>query len=238
MSIPLELLDVSPFEPRETLEPLGEGDILEPLVVRRKGARFEVIAGHRRLETLRRRGAREAPCRILDLGDDAAAIALYSENHDRKDFTDYERGVYFRRFMQRFRLSEREAAAKLKTTHTTISLCLGVVDARERLVRPRTTLAPGLYERTMTRTKFSEVNRLSSSKIAPALQAVVENRLSTEETKALAAKVESGKSVEKATNEVLLRRETRKPERYAEKKARVECPTCKGRGYLLNGETK
>lgn len=106
--IPLELLDFSPFEPRETVEPLETGgEILEPLVVRPKGQRFEVVAGHRRLETLRLRGAKEAPCRILELSDQEAALALFTENADRKDFTDYERGLYFRRFMD-CSLSARE----------------------------------------------------------------------------------------------------------------------------------
>lgn len=237
--IPIGLLDFSPFEPRESIESLEtEGDILEPLVVRPKGNRYEVVAGHRRLETLRLRGAKEAPCRVLNLSDQDAALALFTENRDRRDFTDYERGLYFRRFMDRFQLSEREAAAKLRISDTTISLCLGVVDARSRLLRPLSAGTPELYARAMTATKYAQVNGLDEKEQPEALRAVVENRLSTDETKTLAAKVDAGKTVEMATNEILLRRETRKPEAFAERKRRVECPECGGRGYLLKGEPK
>lgn len=44
--------------------------------------------------------------------------------------------------------------------------------------------------------------------------------------------------METATNEILLRRETRKPERFAEKKARVPCPKCDGKGYILRSGSK
>jgi ParB family transcriptional regulator, chromosome partitioning protein len=237
--ISLDLLDYSPFESREIVEPLEtEGEIIQPIVVRQKESRFEVIAGHRRLETLRLRGAKEAPCRILNLADEEAALALFNENRDREDFSDCERGVYFERFMDRFGLSEREAALRLGVSHTTISLCLGVVEARKRVVVPTTGgTQRELYKRTMTTNKFKEVNRLPEADKTPALRAVVENRLSTEETKTLTAKVESGKTVEEATNEILLRRETVKPERFAERKRRMECPTCKGKGYLLRSES-
>ena len=234
--ISLELLDYSPFEPREVVEPLeSKGEILQPLVVRQKGERFEVIAGHRRLATLRERGAKEAPCRVLNLEDEEAALALFNENRDRKDFTDYERGVYFKRFMDRFGLSEREAASKLGVSQTAISLCLGVLQARDQVIRPL--ISSDLYQRTMTATKYAEVSGLPETEKAPALQAIVENRFSTAETKTLTAKIESGQSVERATNAILLRRETIKPERYAERKKRVECPHCKGTGYLLKSES-
>ena len=235
----LELLDPSPFEPRETVEPLEtKGEILEPLVVRQKGRRFEVIAGHRRLETLRQRGAKEASCRILQLSDQEAALALFNENADRRDFSDYERGLYFRRFTDRFQLSEREAAAKLGVSQTTISLCLGVVQARDRVIVPTISSDAEIYQRTMTANKFKEVGRLPDATKAPALQAVVENRLSTQETRSLATHIEGGWSVERATNAVLLRRETIKPERYAEKRRRVECPKCEGKGYILKDGRK
>jgi ParB family chromosome partitioning protein len=228
--ISVDLLDYSPFEPRERVEPLEtEGEILQSLVVRPKGARFEVIAGHRRLETLRLRGAKVAPCRVMNLEDEEAALALLNENRDRRDFTDFERGVFFRRFMESFKLSEREAAQKLGVSQTTISLCLSLVEVRARLILPRIGEGTQLYERTMTRNKFSVVNRLPEKDKAPVLQAVVENRLSTEETRALTTKVEQGSTVEKATNEIILRRETIKPERFAERKRRVVCPNCSGK---------
>jgi transposase len=134
-------------------------------------------------------------------------------------------------------LSEREAASKLGISDTTINLCIGVVQARARVLTPVSSKNPNLYERVMTTHKLTEVNRLLEKEQPGALQAVVENRLSTAETKTLTTKIKGGQTVEKATASVLLRRETIKPERYAERKRRVECPTCKGTGYLLKGES-
>ncbi|MDA4118663.1 MAG: hypothetical protein OK455_10000 [Thaumarchaeota archaeon] len=105
------------------------------------------------------------------------------------------------------------------------------------MILPRIREDARLYERAMTRNKFSEVNRLPEEDKGSALQAVVENHLSTEETKALTQKVEQGSTVEQATSEIILRRETIKPERFAERRRRIECPTCKGKGYVLKSES-
>lgn len=71
--------------------------MLAPLIVRAKGdRRLELIAGHRRLETLRREGKAEVPCRIFELTDEQAALYLFRDNQDREDLSDYERGLFFR----------------------------------------------------------------------------------------------------------------------------------------------
>jgi ParB-like chromosome segregation protein Spo0J len=186
---------------------------------------------------LRVRGAKEASCRVLNLKDEEAALALFNENRDRRNFSDFERGVYFTRFMERFKLSEREAASKLGVSDTTINLCVGVVHARDRVLARVSSGRSNLYERVMTAHKLTEVRRLPEAEQPEALQAVVENHLSTSETATLSSNIRAGKTVAQASSEIVLRRETVKPERYAERKRRVVCPNCRGKGYLLKCET-
>ena len=237
--VPLALLDPSPFEARSVVEPLEDKEVITPLIVRAKpDGRFEVIAGHRRLETLKREGKTEAPCRIFELTDEQAATYLFRDNVDRQDLSDYEWGQFYEKYMTTFKVGERETERRLGVSHTTISRCVSIVKSREKVVTPGTISDTKIYESVVTAHKFQEANSLPEEHKVPVLQAVVENRLSTQEVKDVVAKVKTSKKpVDVAVTEVVNRRETRNAESYAHLKRHETCPTCGGRGWILKGET-
>ena len=59
--------------------------LLNPLIVRRKGDRFEVIAGHRRLQALGILRVSEAPCVVRDVDDRQATVLRVHENLVREE---------------------------------------------------------------------------------------------------------------------------------------------------------
>ena len=246
MTIPIDLIDGSPFQSREKLEPLESlrsVGLVIPLLVRRRGERYQLVAGHRRLASLKAEGKTDALCEVRDLSDEEAALALYAENHDRRDFSDYERGVYFGRMIAKFHLSERDLARRLHISHTTVSLCLAVAESRTRLVTPATSGGgddgSGLYGRIVTTHKSSEVRKLPESQRTEALKEVVGEKMSTRETAVFVQKILGDEPIAEASASIVNAREGRKNERYHARKHRKEqkqagmtpviCVACRGR---------
>lgn len=127
-------------------------------------------------------------------------------------------------------MSEREAARRLNVNDTTVLLCLAVVRGREKVLVPTSTPDLCLYESVVTTNKIKEVNTLPEERRAEVLQAVVENQLSTDETKILVSGVRASKSVDAAATELVNAREARKPPRHLEKKegiTRSKCRVCR-----------
>src|SRR5262245_1184405 len=90
--VPLASIDVSGRNPRRKLSDIDQladsilsHGLLQPVVVRRSGDRFELIAGHRRLEALKRIGQEYVPVVIRDADVDAAYVLTLVENLQRAD---------------------------------------------------------------------------------------------------------------------------------------------------------
>src|SRR3990167_5001696 len=73
---------------------IRENGILQPLLVRPKGDRYEVIAGNRRLQVARKLGLSEVPCMVRDANDNETAIYRFEENLKRADITVVEEAKY------------------------------------------------------------------------------------------------------------------------------------------------
>ena len=73
---------------------IRENGILQPLLVRPRGDRYEVIAGNRRLQVARKLGLSEVPCLVRDANDNETAIFRFEENCKRADITVVEEAKY------------------------------------------------------------------------------------------------------------------------------------------------
>jgi len=98
-SCPIEDIKPNKSQPRKTfstekLEELAasirEKGIIQPLVVRKIGDHFELIAGERRWRASQRAGLREVPVVIQDVSDDTAGERALSENIQREDLNAVE----------------------------------------------------------------------------------------------------------------------------------------------------
>ena len=95
--IPIDLIDPNPHQPRqvmgdlsELIASIAEKGILEPLVVRQRGDRFQIIAGERRYQAAVQVGLRELPVVIRDVDDTEMLELALIENLQRKDLTPFE----------------------------------------------------------------------------------------------------------------------------------------------------
>ena len=116
-NVPVTLIDPNPFQPRidfneNDLQDLSNSirkhGIIQPIIIRQKGDRYELIAGERRLRAGKKAGLQEVPVIIRQLTDREAAEMALIENLQRKDLNCLEEAEGYQRLLSEFGLTQKE----------------------------------------------------------------------------------------------------------------------------------
>ncbi|HEV2500031.1 MAG TPA: ParB/RepB/Spo0J family partition protein [Terriglobia bacterium] len=128
--IPVGLIDPNPFQPRRTiseqqLQELADSiqatGIVQPVLVRRVGERYQLVAGERRWRAASVAKLQTVPAVVRELTDrDALEIAI-AENVLREDLTAIEVARAFQSLHEKFGYSHEEIAARLGMDRTTVT---------------------------------------------------------------------------------------------------------------------
>lgn len=154
VSIPVERIDPSPHQPRRTMDQaelealaasVRQMGVLQPVVVRRRGDRFELVMGERRWRAAQAAGLREIPALIRDLDDRDAAVAALIENLQRSDLSYWDEAAGYARVIEEFGLTQEELAAALGRSQAAVSNKLRLLRLPEEVRRQAQ--AAGLGER-------------------------------------------------------------------------------------------
>jgi ParB family chromosome partitioning protein len=86
------VMDDSRFE--DLVHSIKEVGLINPLVVKKKGGSYELVAGHRRFFAVQRLGWDTVPCRVIEETDDGAELLKIHENLFREDISDYEEALF------------------------------------------------------------------------------------------------------------------------------------------------
>ena len=130
LQIDIDLIDPSPYQPRtrfaETaLEELSQSirasGIIQPLVVRRIGSRYQLIAGERRWRAAQRAQLLRVPVVLREVGDEQALELTLVENIQREDLNPIEQARAFDRLMEQFHLTQDEVAARTGKDRVTVA---------------------------------------------------------------------------------------------------------------------
>lgn len=123
-------LSPNPVQPRrrfddEALAELSESiktyGILNPLTVRLRGGKYELVAGERRLRAAKLAGLTEVPCILLDVNmEDASLIALV-ENLQRRDLDFIEEAAGINQLIRMFGMSQEEAARRIGKSQSAVA---------------------------------------------------------------------------------------------------------------------
>jgi ParB family chromosome partitioning protein len=123
-------IDQNPYQPRKAfdqdeLSALSESirtvGILQPLVVRQVGERFQLVAGERRLRAAQSAGFDEVPVRIVDFNDQQVLEAALVENIQRTDLNPIEKAQGFNDYLQRFKMTHEDLAKRLGLDRSTLT---------------------------------------------------------------------------------------------------------------------
>lgn len=107
-NIPLSQIDEPGNPMRMSMDPVSIADLAEsiktsglinPLTVRSRGERFEVVAGHRRLLACRLVNMAEVPCVVREVSDDEVFSIMGTENLERKDTDPVDDALFLARYI-------------------------------------------------------------------------------------------------------------------------------------------
>jgi ParB family transcriptional regulator, chromosome partitioning protein len=126
--IPIERIDPNPNQPRqvmgdlsELMASISEQGIIEPLVVRQRGNRFQIIAGERRYQAAVQLGMEEVPVVIRDVDDVGILEVALVENLQRKDLTPFEEAEALAALCQKAGYTHELLAKKLGKSRVVIT---------------------------------------------------------------------------------------------------------------------
>ena len=135
----------------ELTDSIKQNGILQPLLVRRSGDHYEIVAGERRYQAARAAGLTEVPVVIRDISDDDVFKLALIENLQRSDLTPLEEARGYRQLIKDKGLTQEELAKILSKSRSAITNTIRLLDlpkevqelVDERLsVRQTESLAP------------------------------------------------------------------------------------------------
>lgn len=170
----------NPVQPRsdfdnDSLSELAESirsyGILNPLTVRVKNSRYELVAGERRLRAAKLAGLREVPCIMLDVDLENAGLIALIENLQRKDLDFVEEAIAIHRLIRMFGLSQEECAKRIGKSQSAVANKL-------RLLKLPQDILDALRENGLTERHGRALLRLGSEKEQrDALKYIIDNAL-------------------------------------------------------------
>jgi len=135
--LPVDQLDVSPYQPRRQVDPkelqelaesIRASGILQPILARRRGGRFEIIAGERRWRAAQLAGQAKVPVLVRPMSDQDSAVASLVENVQREDLNAMEKAEAFRALMHTLGTTQEGIAKHVGFERSTVSNFLRLLD--------------------------------------------------------------------------------------------------------------
>jgi ParB family chromosome partitioning protein len=144
IDVSIDLVDANPFQPRkrfddtrlkELADSIRTDGILQPVVVRRKGTKYELVMGERRLQAARLAGISTVPVVVRDVRDaDALRLAIV-ENVQRENLNAIEEAQAFRRLIAEFGLSQADLGGLVGKDRSSVANTLRLLNLPEEVQR-------------------------------------------------------------------------------------------------------
>ncbi len=141
-SVPIGLLDPNPNQPRQGMKPeeldhlkasIIEHGVLQPIIVRLHGDRYQVIAGERRFRAAQGAGLADVPVVVRDATDDEMLELALVENLQREDLDPIEKAMSFKAYLARSGKTQEIAATRLGLDRSTIANMIRLLDLPEEV---------------------------------------------------------------------------------------------------------
>lgn len=142
ISIETRLIDSNPYQPRKIWDEgsvdtlaasIKSQGILQPLVVRRNGRRFQLIAGERRLRAAKKAGLKRVPVVLRDASEEQMLALALIENIQRKDLDPIEKAEGFKVLSKKFDLTQEELAEKVGLARPTIANFMRLLELPQKV---------------------------------------------------------------------------------------------------------
>jgi len=183
--LPVEVIDASPYQPRtifnddklqELCQTIKTHGIIQPIVVRVKDDRFELIAGERRLRAAKILGMETIPAIIKNFNDAQTASVALIENLQREGLTAIEEATAYQQLIQLHNLTQESLAQRLGKGQSTIA-------NKIRLLNLSPTIQEALLSRKITERHARALLPLNDQTVQEKiLREVIEKELNVKQT--------------------------------------------------------
>jgi len=141
--VEIELIDPNPFQPRKEWKKeeiaslarsiLSQG-ILQPLILRKTGNRFQLIAGERRLRAAREAGLKKVPVVVREADDQQMLALALVENIQRQDLGPVEKAEAFQRLSTDFDLTQEEMGDRVGMSRSSVANFQRLLDLPDQVL--------------------------------------------------------------------------------------------------------
>ncbi len=138
--VPLEKVQPNPDQPRTNFKPeeieelansIKKEGLLQPILVRKVGDHYQIIAGERRWQACKSLSMKEIPVRFWAADNDKALELALIENIQRSDLNPIEEAYGYKRLMERKGMTQSEVAQTVSKGRSTIANALRLLDLPE-----------------------------------------------------------------------------------------------------------
>ncbi len=194
--VEVDRISPNPLQPRRSFDDtkieelagsVREKGIIQPLLVRRSGDGYELIAGERRLRAAVKAGLTEVPVIVRQATDNEALQLALIENVQREDLNPIEEGNAYQRLRDEFHWSQEEIAGKIGKSRPAIANSIRL------LLLPKEVQQEVAQGRLPVGQARALLGINGEALIVAAAREVVAKGLSTRETERLARRLKSGR---------------------------------------------
>lgn len=199
--IPIQEIDTSPFQPRtifdddrieELCQTIKTHGVIQPIVVRMRNNRYEIIAGERRWRAVTKLGHETIPAIVREFNDSQTASIALIENLQRENLTSIEEAVAYQRLIELHQLTQESLAQRLGKSQSTIANKL-------RLLGLSDTIKTALIERKITERHARALLSLESEdQRHQVLEEIITKELNVKQTEVRIAFLKESSKIKKA----------------------------------------
>lgn len=164
----------------ELTDSVRQNGILQPILVRKKGSAYEIVAGERRYQAAKAAGLKEVPVVIRDISDEDVFRLALIENLQRSDLSPLEEAQGYRQLISEKGLTQEELAQILSKSRSAITNTLRLLDLPQEV---QEFVESGQLTAGHARAILAVPSEDGRIRLA---QKVVEERLSVRQTESLA----------------------------------------------------
>jgi ParB family transcriptional regulator, chromosome partitioning protein len=199
--VPVTEIDTSPYQPRtifdddridELCQTIKTHGVIQPIIVRVRNGRYEIIAGERRWRAVKKLGLDTIPAIVKEFNDSQAASIALIENLQREGLTAIEEAIAYQKLLDLHQLTQESLAQRLGKSQSTIANKL-------RLLHLCEPVKLALMERKITERHARALLSLDTEELQiKVLEDVIEKELNVKQTEARAAFYKESSKVKKS----------------------------------------
>lgn len=199
--IPIQEIDPSPFQPRtifdderieELCQTIKTHGVIQPIVVRMRNGRYEIIAGERRWRAVTKLGYDTIPGIVREFNDSQTASIALIENLQREGLSAIEEAIAYQKLIELHQLTQESLAQRLGKSQSTIANKL-------RLLMLNDTIKMALMERKITERHARALLSLDTEELQlKVLEEIITKDLNVKQTEVRIAFLKESTKLKKA----------------------------------------